>query len=86
VHGILLAAHPGSNMGSDENSRRQDNKDKDGFLVIAKCACVSTPSRTFGYDCEHANNERKSGSSSVMKILTAHAKSPPPGLPLIRVS
>ncbi len=35
-------------MGSDENSRRQDNKDKGGFLVIESCAvlCVSTPSRT----------------------------------------
>jgi hypothetical protein len=31
VHGILLATHPGSNMGSDANSRRQDNKDKGRF-------------------------------------------------------
>jgi hypothetical protein len=59
VHGILLAIHPGSNMGSEENSRRRDNKEKGGFLVIANCValCVSTPSRTFGYDCEHANDE-----------------------------
>jgi hypothetical protein len=59
VHGILLATHPGWDIGSDENSRRQDNKDKGRFLVIANCAalCVSTPSRTFGYDSEHANDE-----------------------------
>ena len=31
VHCILLATHPGSNMGIDENSRRQDNKDNGRF-------------------------------------------------------
>lgn len=37
---------------------------KGGFLVTENCAalCVSTPSRTFGYDCEHANDESQSGS------------------------
>ena len=56
VHGILLVTHPGS---KDENLRRQDKKDNGGFLVIMNCAvlCVLTPSRTFGYDCEHANDE-----------------------------
>jgi hypothetical protein len=31
VRGIILATHPGSNIGSDGNSRRQDNKDERRF-------------------------------------------------------